>query len=247
MQIRAAVPGDADAVVALRSVVYPYLVRGVESTRAMLADPPAGQHWTAFAVRSGGQLVGWVSAFLAQTPGPATGEIPLLHVHPGHRGRGIGTALFEAAAGHLRSAGAVRARVWSQPESLGFARRHGFEPAGSVVYSALDPRLAPAVPTVPDGIRLAPLSSLDPRTAHAAHVAAAADEPGDVPQAELSFETWRYEVWDSAGLDTGASSVAMLGSGVAAFSLVKRDGDRMWSDMTATVPAERGRGLGLLV
>jgi hypothetical protein len=40
VKIRAAVPDDAPAVVALRVMVYPYLVRGVESTRRMITVPP---------------------------------------------------------------------------------------------------------------------------------------------------------------------------------------------------------------
>jgi GNAT superfamily N-acetyltransferase len=37
-----------------------------------------------------------------------------------------------------------------------------------------------------------------------------------------------------------------VGADVVAFSLVKRDGERMWSDMTATMPQHRGRGLARL-
>lgn len=40
MRIRTARPDDAPAVVALRALVHPYLVRGVESTRRMIAQPP---------------------------------------------------------------------------------------------------------------------------------------------------------------------------------------------------------------
>jgi GNAT superfamily N-acetyltransferase len=41
--------------------------------------------------------------------------------------------------------------------------------------------------------------------------------------------------------------VAEVDGTLASFSLVKRDGDRMWSDMTATLPTHRGRGLARLV
>jgi GNAT superfamily N-acetyltransferase len=58
---------------------------------------------------------------------------------------------------------------------------------------------------------------------------------------------WRYEVWDNLGLDKTASAAAVAGTGILAFSLVKRDGERMWSDMTATLPGHRGRGLAYLV
>jgi GNAT superfamily N-acetyltransferase len=39
----------------------------------------------------------------------------------------------------------------------------------------------------------------------------------------------------------------VTGQTVIAFTLVKRDSERMWSDMTATLPQYRGRGLARLV
>lgn len=58
MLIRAAHPDDAPAVVALRALVYPYLVRGVESTRRMIAEPPPGEEWTAFVAEIDGRVAG---------------------------------------------------------------------------------------------------------------------------------------------------------------------------------------------
>ena len=62
----------------------------------------------------------------------------------------------------------------------------------------------------------------------------------------MSYESWQYDVWDNLGLDKAASTAAEVGGEVVAFSLVKRDGDRMWSDYTGSVPAYRGRGLARL-
>jgi hypothetical protein len=61
VRIRFAVPDDAPAVVALRAVVYPYLVRGVASTRQMIAEPPPGEQWVPFVAEVDGQVVGWAS------------------------------------------------------------------------------------------------------------------------------------------------------------------------------------------
>lgn len=247
MRLRTARPDDAAEVAALRASVYPYLVRGVDSTRQMIAEPPDGG-WTAFVAEEDGRVVGWVSAFRNTTTSEADfGEISLLHVHPGHRGRGTGTALLGAAREHLAGLGVRRVRTWAQTGSLDFARGHGFEPSREVRYSALETRLAPPVPDAPPGVTVVPLSALDVRTVYAADVAASADEPGDVPKDAISFETWRYEVWDNLGLDRDASTAALHGTEVAAFTLVKRDGTRMWSDMTATLPQHRGRGLARLV
>ncbi|GAA4570413.1 hypothetical protein GCM10023176_28930 [Micromonospora coerulea] len=247
MLIRTAHPDDAPAVVALRALVYPYLVRGVESTRRMIAEPPPGEEWTAFVAEVDGRVAGWVSAYRNGNTSEADfGDVSLLHVHPEQRGRGIGAALLGEAVGHLRPLGVRRVRTWALTESLPFACRHGFTPSRELRYSALDLRATPPLPDTPDGVRLPPLAGLDPRLMHTLHVAASSDEPGDAPTDALSYASWRYEVWDNLGLDRAASRAVEVDGELVAFSLVKRDGDRMWSDMTATLPAFRGRGLARL-
>ncbi|WP_328420838.1 GNAT family N-acetyltransferase [Micromonospora sp. NBC_00389] len=248
MRIRVAQPDDAPAVVALRAIVYPYLVRGVESTRKMLAEPPPEEGWTAFVAEVDGQVVGWASAQrVAWTSTPDVGDIALLHVHPEHRRRGIGSRVLAAATDHLAPLGIRRLRSWAQPDSLPFARRHGFEPSREVRYSALDLDPAPPAPDLPAGVRLHPIADLDPHRLYVANVAAGADEPSDVPIDAVSYASWQYDVWENLGLDKAASTAVEVDGEVAAFSLVKRDGDRMWSDYTGTVPAYRGRGLARLV
>lgn len=53
MIIRVAEPADAEALVALRAAVYPYLVRGVESTRRMLTEPTPGEDAVVYLARDG--------------------------------------------------------------------------------------------------------------------------------------------------------------------------------------------------
>ncbi|MFC3503005.1 GNAT family N-acetyltransferase [Micromonospora krabiensis] len=242
--IRTATPDDAPAVVALRALVYPYLVRGEASTRHMIAEPPAGEEWTAFVAEVDDQVVGWVSAYLnIRTSEPGFGEVSLLHVHPDHRRRGIGDALLGEALRHLRPLGVRRVRTWALSEALPFARRHGFTPSRELRYSALDLRPAPPMPTAPPGVRLLPFAELDPHRLYRAEIATAADEPGDVASDTISYETWQHDVWHNLGLDKAASTAAELDGDLVAFSVVKRDGDRMWSDFTGTLPGHRGRGL----
>lgn len=245
--IRPARPADASAVVALRALVFPYLVRGVESTRRMIAQPPPDEDWTAWVAETDGQVVGWASAYRnTQTSTPGVGEISTLHVHPAHRLRGVGTALLDAALGHLRTIGATRVLTHSRAESLPFAERHGFTPSRELRYSALDLMPAPPMPEPPPGVRLLPAAGLDPRRIHRADAESSLDEPGDVPTDVLGYDLWHHEVWDNPGLDRAASTVAEVDGEVVALSLVKRDGDRMWSDFTGTVPGHRGRGLARL-
>lgn len=248
MQIRPARPDDAVAVVALRAAVFPYLVRGVASTRRMIAEPPPGADWIAYVAEVDARPVGWVSAFRnVTTSEPDVGELSTLHVHPDHRGRGIGGALFTAGWRHLTGLGTRRVCAMAPEQGLDFARRRGFEPSREARYAALHPDPARPVPSAPDGVRLTAMAQLEPRQLYDADVAAAADEPGDVPVDKIGFDTWRYEVWDNIGLDREASTAAVLDGKVVAFSLVKRDGERMWSDFTGTVPGFRGRGLAYLV
>ncbi|MGV9216000.1 GNAT family N-acetyltransferase [Micromonospora sp. RB23] len=247
MRIRPARPDDAAAVVALRAIVHPYLVRGVESTRKMIADPPPVDGWTALVAEVDSQVVGWTSAEpTTSTSVEGFGDVSMLHVHPDHRRRGIGTALLTAATDHLRPLGVRRVRAMATADSLPFALRHGFTPSREVRYSALELTPPPALPEPPAGVRLRPIAEMDPHLLYEADVASAVDEPGDVPVDAVSFESWRYDVWDNLGLDKFASTAAEVDGDVAAFSLVKRDGDRMWSDYTCSVPAYRGRGLARL-
>ncbi|MFU8853085.1 GNAT family N-acetyltransferase [Micromonospora sp. SL1-18] len=245
--VRPARPADAPGVVALRTVVHPYLVRGVESTRRMIAEPPPEEDWAAWVAEADGRVVGWVSAYRnSQTSEPDVGEIANLHVHPAHRGHGVGTALLEAALDHLRTLGARRVRTWAQPGSLPFARRHGFTPSRQARYSALDLRPAPPMPEPPPGVRLLPAAEVDPRRIHRVDAESSLDEPGDVPTDAMGYDIWHHEVWDNLGLDRDASTVAEVDGMLTAISLVIRDGDRMWSGFTGTVPGHRGRGLARL-
>ncbi|HEX7744584.1 MAG TPA: GNAT family N-acetyltransferase [Micromonosporaceae bacterium] len=244
MTVRPAVPDDAPAVVALRAVVYPYLVRGAAATRRVIAGSGRVGH-AAYVAEAGDRAIGWMSACRSGSDA-AVGEISLLHVHPDHRRRGVGSALLDAAVAHLRTLGVDRLRAWVQAGSLDYARRRGFRPSRQVRYSGLPLRPPPAQPTSPPGVRLEPLAGFEPGEFHAAYVAAASDEPGDVPADTTDFDRWRADVWDDPGLDPTVSVVAVVHGAVASFTLVQVDGERMWSDMTATVPAYRGRGLALL-
>ncbi|GAA4594027.1 GNAT superfamily N-acetyltransferase [Actinoplanes octamycinicus] len=248
--IRPARPDDAAAVVTLGATVHPYLVRGVARTRLMIAEPPPGEDWAAFVAERDGEPVGWVSAYRkVRTTEPDFGQISLLQVHPTARGRGIGGALFAAAAGHLRAAGVRRAAVTATPQALPFARRRGFEPVRELRYSALELAALDGVPAdrVPDGVRLIALRETTAEELYAADVVAAADEPGDVAPQPPSFESWRYDIWQNPGLDHDCSTAALVAGEIVSFSLLVRDGDRVWSDMTATAPGHRGRGLARLV
>lgn len=242
MRIRPAHPDDASAVVALRTRVLPHLVRGVASTRQMITRPPRDQHWTAFVAEVDGEIVGWVSAFRNGSSTRPVGEISLLHVHPEHRGHGTGSGLLTAALDHLTPLRLPLLRGRALPESLPYARRRGFLPSREERFSALALTALPP-PAVPPGARLVALSEVDPHQVYEVERDASTDEPGDVVADALTYERWQADTWDNVGLDREASTGVEVDGVLAAISLVKRDGLRMWSDYTGTRPEHRGRGL----
>ncbi|WP_027661486.1 GNAT family N-acetyltransferase [Salinispora fenicalii] len=242
MRIRAAQPADAPAVAALRTQLFPQLVRGVAATRQMLSQPPPGRHWTAFVAEVDDEIVGWVSAFRNASSFRRVGEISLLHVHPEHRGHGIGSGLLTAVLDHLAPLRLPLLRGRVLPESLPYARRRGFLPSRQERFSALELTALPPL-AVPPGARLVPLSEVDPHHVYEVERDASADEPGDVASDALTYEQWRADTWDNVGLDREASTGIEVDGVLAAISLVQRDGSRMWSDYTASRPEHRGRGL----
>lgn len=75
----------------------------------------------------------WV-ALLPRVPSPGasnrlSADIQSVFVMPEHRGRGVGTALVDAATAHAHSAGASRVTVHSSERAVPVYRRLGF--AGS--------------------------------------------------------------------------------------------------------------------
>lgn len=188
MRIRAAQPDDAPAVVALRTQLFPHLVRGVESTRQMLSQPRPGQHWSAFVAEVDDEIVGWASTFRNASSSRSVGEISLLHVHPDHRGHGIGSGLLTAVLDHLAPLRLPLLRGRALPESLPYARRRGFLPSRAERFSALELTALPPL-AVPPGARLVPLSEVDPHHVYEVERDASADEPGDVPVDAVTTST----------------------------------------------------------
>jgi ribosomal protein S18 acetylase RimI-like enzyme len=81
-----------------------------------------------------GRLVGSVVVVPAGSPASrfaASGEVELqlLAVHPDQQGRGIGSALVDAAIAQSRSSGATRILLWTQPSmtaAQALYLKHGF-------------------------------------------------------------------------------------------------------------------------
>jgi GNAT superfamily N-acetyltransferase len=82
-----------------------------------------------------GQVVGVCQLIVfrhLQTRGGLCAEVESVHVHPDHRGRGIGGVLLRAAVQRARELGCYRVQLTSnnaRPEAHRFYERLGFEPS----------------------------------------------------------------------------------------------------------------------
>lgn len=246
MDIRPAVPDDAEAVSALRRATFSYSVMSPASARHMLTLELPAERALRLVALVDGRIVAWGSAGLnTWTSEPGQSGITI-YVHPEHRRQGIGGALAQRLHGHLGEIGAVRVRTFAEPGGVDFAKRLGYDGSRQMHYSGVDPRVLPERPAGPDGIELVTMDQLTPRQAYTADAVATLDEPSDSPIDAIDYDDWVQEVWNSPGLDKSLSVAAMAGDEVAAFSAVETDGDRAWSAMTGSVPAYRGRGLAKL-
>jgi hypothetical protein len=138
-------------------------------------------------------------------------------------------------------------RAFVREPSLPFARHRGFEPSRSAQWATISlSEVGDAPLAVPSGIEVVTFADLDPQSVYIADGLVSADEPNDVPTAPQSYEAWTQDVWLNPDIDYSCSVACVEGAAVVALSIVLRDGNRVWSDMTGTIRSHRGRGLAFL-
>jgi len=215
------------------------------------AVPPRAhlRYWVAEVV---GRIVGWGECeFDWATEAEDVAGLWAI-VHPEHRLRGLGSALFKRAGEHLISHGARELRCWSEAESAPFLERRGFAPGRSDRLSALDPRLVDTsrLEALPDGVRIVPLIDLLDRLpeVHALYTEAAADMPADTPETNVSLDEWLGETVGSPDLDRELSVVVLVNDLPAALSWINANRAHGLADhdLTGTARAHRRRGLARL-
>ncbi len=188
--------------------------------------------------------VGWHSK-----PGTGRGEAFVL---PGHRGRGLGLALFTELAGWVQERGCVTLETTVAEDdeaSLGWVQHHGFREVGRQSLLVLDLTAieAPGVDP-PEGVEIVSWADRPDLTAAIYEVACDAypDVPGQEEHRMSSFETWLSTDMRGESDRPEATFIALADGEVAGYaklSLSSSDSTRAHHDITAVKRAFRGRGI----
>jgi GNAT superfamily N-acetyltransferase len=241
---------DAEAYAALRRVVSPYEVVTPVGVRHGWQTATEAAKLLVLVAELDGEVVGAGRAGFKTWTSEVGAASTLVLVHPGHRGRGIGGRLYDAAEEHLRDHGAKRTMAWvvNEPESLAWCARRGFVRSHELRYSKLDLTdlgALPPTPPLPDGVTVATFAETGPEALYPVDAATVLDEPGDVTSDAVSYEDWLTDIWQGPENDYEASTVVLVDGVPAAYTLVETDHEthRMWSGGTGTVREHRGRGL----
>ncbi|MFD0269028.1 GNAT family N-acetyltransferase [Streptomyces sp. NPDC127106] len=248
-------PSDVEAVVRVRRATLPFMISTADGVAFELAGAHPEEHHRVLVAEDGdGLVIGTAEVGIAHDGAEPGRSFANVHVDPGHRGRGAGTALLRTAEEHVSALGAVKVFSWVPDEapSRAYAERRGYRPSRSAHFLRLDlttAELPPYPQELPPGVELRPGSAFagDPHPLFEADAAVTADEPGDVPVVLDDYENWVRTVWQDPQLDHGLTSVVLVDGAVAAFTAARTDGEtRYASAMTGTLAGFRGRGLAKL-
>ncbi|MEU6666073.1 GNAT family N-acetyltransferase [Streptomyces sp. NPDC046727] len=216
------------------------------------AASAAAQCRRLFVAERDGRVAGAVRASLLHDSSVGGRAEATPHVHPDHRGHGVGHALAAAAEKHLAAVGATHVYAWTndEPGTHPFAERHGYRRsrAGRVLRLDLTAAAPPLLP-LPTGVRLHTGRDLDadPQSLYVVETEAGADEPSDGPADATTYEDWLRRTWERPFTDLDLTSVVSLDGEVVSFTLAATDGrGRHVSAMPGTRRAFRGRGLARL-
>lgn len=243
---------DASGVVRLALELNPHQVLTERGLVHELELPPLGERRRDWVAVEDGEIVGHAeAAFEWAVPTPGKGRL-WLNVAREHRGRGIGSQLFETAVGYLRAEGAwrVESYVPGDPAGARFLSKRGFTRSGRNRVSGLELREASVPEVTVPGFRLATLRETRDRAheLHAVCVEGEIDMPSDEPETEVDFESWRRDEFEYPDISDEGSFVVLDGDRPVSLAFVAVDPERGigYNSMTATLRTHRRRGLALL-
>ncbi|MEV6411137.1 GNAT family N-acetyltransferase [Kribbella sp. NPDC051718] len=246
-EVRVATPGDAVGIAGVWAAAMPHLVKTARGIEAELRKTTTRVVLIAV---DGDAVVGYGNSYR-----PAAAEVAprvriTVQVPPLERGRGIGSALAEKVSAVAAEAGAHKLLtvVADEDESKVFAARRGYEVGRRMSHSRAELSAVPEAHAVPDGLRLVDYTGVDPRSLWEAHVAVAGDDPSGLSHIS-AYDDWLKHDWDHPDLRLDLSAAVLDGDQVVSFVTTTADPERrvIWSNLTGTVPAYRGRGLAKVV
>jgi GNAT superfamily N-acetyltransferase len=195
-----------------------------------------------------GRIVGAVEAGLNFF---GSGDVASLgvRVHPDHRNRGIGSALYDLGFEHIGALGARQATTTCEESDAGvaFTTRRGWREVRAESLSLLDPR---TVSERPDpAVDLRPARELDPRELHRIDEEATRDMPAFEHVEEIDFDEWCDFVWNNPLFTRDGSFGAVVDGRVVSISLLRANPElgRGVNMFTGTSREHRARGLALAV
>lgn len=139
MQVRAAVPADAEAVLAVHEAAIAErgpraydgaVVEAWHDGRSVDDYTFDGEDTFLVATTEAGTVVGFGVALPEcrdHLVADVDGEVTALYVDPDRAGGGVGTALLDALHDSLRERGAASAACWASANAVGFYERRGYE------------------------------------------------------------------------------------------------------------------------
>lgn len=253
-EIRPGEPDDAAGIAAVWAAAMPHLVKTAAAFESELRTSRARRVLVAV---EDSKVVGHANAWRSDT-GDEPARVRLgVQVPPANRGRGIGAALATAITDVAVDLGAktLLTVVADDDNARGFATRRGFSIGRELSHSRADLADAPDPVPAPDELRVVDYDAVDPHAVWTASAAVAAGDPSGLSGIP-AYDEWQATEWDSPDLRRDLSIALVTTDGVDAgagevvsFVTTTADPDRgvIWSNLTGTVPAYRGRGLAKVV
>jgi GNAT superfamily N-acetyltransferase len=246
-EIRTAHPEDAAGIAQLWAVAMPHLVK---TARGIEAELRTGTGKVVLIAVDGSEVVGYGNVYLPHPDDESPRVRIAVHVPPSLRRRGIGDAMASAITSEAARAGAATLLivVADEDDSKAFAEARGFVLGRRMSHSSADLSVVPAVPPVPDGLRLVDFDQVSPRELWIATAAVADGDPSGLSYSQ-PYDEWEATMWDHPDLRRDLSAAVVDGDTVLSFVMTTADLDRgvIWSNLTGTIPSARGRGLAKVV
>lgn len=251
--IRPADLADVERTVPLRRAVntdWLYTPRGViHHARAI----PAGARVGRWKAEVDGAIVAYAETGLEWVSSVEGDAFLILLVDPGHRGRGLGGALWKEVERHLMTIGARKCSGRSREDEISraFARGRGFSQTASNTSSTVDPRNVETASSIPESVEIHTLGACASRLPELYEVdlEVGRDEPGEFDFQATTFEDWTTLIWEDPDIDHELSIVATVRGEIAGFTLLFADRatGQAANGFTAVRRPFRGRGLATLL